>query len=249
MPDVSKGAAEADSGRRFATTHWSVVLAAGQRGSADAADALAKLCTAYWYPLYAYVRRQGLDAETAQDLTQEFFARLLEKNYLAQADRARGSFRAFLLTAMKHFLANEWDRVRAKKRGGGQRPISLDLAAAENRYRAEPLDELSPDRIFERRWALTLLEQTLCRLRQRYENAGKLDVFERLKVFLTGSETQLPYTKIGAEWRTSEGAVKVAVYRMRRRYRDLLRAEIAQTVSSPAEIEEEIRDLFTALGR
>lgn len=232
----------------FATTRWSVVVAAGKESTPEARDALSTLCRAYWYPLYAYVRRQGNNADEAQDLTQEFFARFLARNYLSTLDPGKGKFRAYLLGAMKHFLANEWDRAQAQKRGGGKTPISLDFDDAEGRYRHEPSHEMTAERIFERRWALTLLDQVLARLRDHYATSGKGDLFDRLKPFLTGDRTQVPYKQVGRELGMGESAVKVAVHRMRKRYRQLLRMEIGQTVSDPAEIEEEIRHLFSAIG-
>jgi RNA polymerase sigma-70 factor (ECF subfamily) len=232
---------------RFATTRWSLVVAAGQGDSPDARAALATLCQTYWYPLYAYVRRHGHGAEEAQDLTQEFFARLLEKDYLHDADRQRGKFRSFLLTAFKHFLSKERDRANALKRGGGRQPLSLDLPAGEQRYRLEPTDEATPETIYERRWALTLLDQVLARLRDEFLAAGKGVFFERLKVYLAGEKGPEPYARLAAEFDLTEGALKVAVHRMRRRYRELLRAEIAQTVDNPEEVEEELRHLFQAI--
>jgi RNA polymerase sigma factor (sigma-70 family) len=234
--------------RQFATTRWSLVLAAGQRGSPQSSDALATLCVNYWYPLYAYVRRLGHDADEAQDFTQAYFARLLEKNDLAAADPGRGRFRAFLLTSLKHFLANEWDRARAEKRGGGRSVLSIDFGTAEERYRAEPSHDLTPEKIFERRWALVLLENVLARLHDESAQAGKADSFDRLKGFLTGEQAAVTYGKLAVELNTSEGAVKVAIHRLRRRYRELLRAEIEETVADSDEIDQEIRDLFSALG-
>ncbi len=218
---------------RFATTHWSLVVAAGQGDSPDAKAALATLCQIYWYPLYAYVRRHGHNPHEAQDLTQEFFARLLEKDYLHDADRERGKFRSFLLTAFKHFLSKERDRANALKRGGGRPTLSLDLPAGEQRYRREPADQSTPETIYERRWALTLLDQVITRLREEFVAAGKGPLFERLKVFLTGERGPEPYARLAVELDLTEGALKVAIHRMRRRYRELLRAEIAQTVDTP----------------
>ncbi|NOZ23274.1 MAG: sigma-70 family RNA polymerase sigma factor [Planctomycetes bacterium] len=232
----------------FATTRWSIVLAAGREGTPRAREALATLCQAYWYPLYAYVRRQGHNADEAQDLTQGFFAQFIEKNYFRALDPKKGKFRAYLLASMKHFLANEWDRAHAQKRGGRQVPISLDFEGAEGRYSREPAHDLTPERIFERRWALTLLDQVLARLRQDFLKSGKEERFERLKVFLTAGKKTVPYREVAAELGLSEGAVKVAIHRLRKRYRNHLRAEIAQTVSNPSEIDEEIRHLFSALG-
>ncbi len=230
----------------FATTHWSLVVAA-QGASPAAREALAELCRLYWYPLYAYVRRRGHSDDEAQDLTQEFFARLLERNDLARLDPARGRFRAFLLAACRHFLANQRDHAHALKRGGGLRPLSLDLADSERRYASEPSHEQTPERLFERRWALTLLDCVLQRLRQHYETAGQLLLFERLKGSLTGAATDT-YAESAAVLGMTEGAVKVAAHRLRQRYRDLLREEIARTVADPGEVDDEIRELFGALA-
>ena len=232
----------------FATTHWSIVLTAQRSDTTRAQAALSKLCQTYWYPLYAFVRRQGHGPEDAQDLTQDFFARLLAKNYLAEVVREKGKFRSFLLAALKHFLANEWDRTQAAKRGGGQVFISLNDAEAESRYRLEPADEMSADRIFERRWAMTLLEQVLSRLRREHIQAGKVELYEQLKACLPGARDSAPYAELAARLKMTEGAIKVAVHRLRQRYRELLRDEIAQTVSGPAEVEEELRHLFSVLG-
>ena len=236
------------SARRFATTRWSLVLAAGNPSSPQSAAALAALCETYWYPLYAYVRRRGHDADDTQDLTQAFFARLLEKNDLAAAERERGKFRSFLLTSLKHFLSNEWDRVHAKKRGGGRTPVSIDFGAAEGRYHLEPSHELTAEKIFDRRWALSLLVQVLARLREESAQAEKSQMFELLKVFLTGEKAPVSNRELAGELTMTEGALKVAVHRLRRRYRELLRAEIGQTVADSEEIEQEIRDLFTAMS-
>jgi len=231
----------------FATTRWTVVMQAGT-DSPSARQALETLCRNYWYPLYAYVRRQGRGPHDAQDFTQGFFARLLEKNYLADVQREKGRFRSFLLASLKHFLANEWDRERALKRGGGQRLIALDDDSAESRYRQEPKDELSADKIYERRWALTLLDQVLSRLQSEFEADGRLNEFEVLKQYLSAGRTSVSYALAAENLETTEGAVKVAVHRLRKRYRDLLRAEIGQTVATASEIEAEIRYLFTALS-
>jgi RNA polymerase sigma-70 factor (ECF subfamily) len=231
----------------FATTHWSLVLAAGDPASPQAHEALATLCQTYWYPLYAYIRRQGHDADQAQDLTQEFFARLLEKDFLAQIDRERGRFRAFLLAACKHFLANERDRARAQKRGGGRQHLSLDLRVAEDRYRLEPAHTATPDRLFERRWALTLLAQVLAQLRAEFADADRGPRFDRLKAFLTGEKAESSYQQTAKELGMTVGAVKVAVHRLRGRYRELLREEIARTTNARDDVDEEIRHLFTAI--
>jgi RNA polymerase sigma-70 factor (ECF subfamily) len=232
---------------RFASTRWSIVAAAGRKESPEARAALAVLCQAYWYPLYAYARRRLASADDAQDLTQEFFARLLEKDYLQAADPRRGKFRSFLLTAFQHFLAKEHARAAAQKRGGRRRPLSLDFQDGEHRYRHEPADPTTPETLYERRWALTLLEQALARLRQEFTRAGKERLFEALKGTLTGDGTDEPYERIGQDLGLSEPAVKTAAHRLRRRYQELLRAEVAQTVASPEEVEDELRDLFAAV--
>ncbi|HMJ89949.1 MAG TPA: sigma-70 family RNA polymerase sigma factor [Candidatus Acidoferrum sp.] len=232
----------------FATTHWSVVQLAGRQDTPRAQRALSTLCAAYWYPLYAYVRRHGHSPHDAQDLTQGFFAALLESNSLANLNPSRGRFRAWLLASLKHFLANEWDRARAAKRGGGQITISLDETDAEERYKLEPFDELSADKIFERRWALTLLDTVVNTLREEYQRDGKGPLFDKLKPCLAGSRESQPYADLAPELGMTEGAVKVAVHRFRQRYRELLRREIAHTVSSPAEVDEELRYLFAVLA-
>jgi RNA polymerase sigma-70 factor (ECF subfamily) len=233
---------------RFATTHWSVVLAAACDRDTLAQEALARLCKTYWYPLYAFVRCQGCSPQDAEDLTQEFFARLLAKHYLRDVDRSKGRFRSFLLAALKHFLANEWARARRLKRGGGQTLVPLDALSAESRYGREPADTLTPEASYERRWALTLLNQVLARLAGEQEAAGKQAQFARLQGCLTGEKGLPPYVELAAGLGVTEGAVKVAVHRLRQRYRELLREEIALTVASPAEIEDEIRRLFRALA-
>jgi RNA polymerase sigma-70 factor (ECF subfamily) len=231
----------------FVTTHWSVVVTAGRSDTTRAQDALSKLCQTYWHPLYAYVRRLGNSPPDAQDLTQEFFARLLQKNYLAAADEHRGRFRSFLLAALKHFLANEWDKAGAQKRGGGQIPLPIDFGPAETACRFEPAD-ITAEKIYERRWALTLLEQVLRRLREEYVHAGRENLFDQLKPTLTEASRTVRYAEMGAHLGLSEGAVKVAVHRLRLRYREVLRAEIADTVASPDEVEDELRNLFAALA-
>ena len=231
------------------TTHWSLVLAAAGTEDSHGREALARLCQVYWYPLYAFVRRQGHDPHDAQDLTQEFFMRLLEKDYLGDVDRSKGKFRSFLLVALKHFLSKEWDRARTLKRGGGHRLVSLDTLSAEDRYRREPEDNATPERLFERRWALTLLDQVLTRLSEEYETTGKRALFEQLQGCLMGDSDLLPYAELAARLGMTEGAVKVVVHRLRKRYRGVLRDEIAQTVADSAEIDDEIRQLLSALGR
>ena len=232
----------------FVTTHWSLVVSAGRNDTPHAREALEKLCRSYWFPIYAFVRRQGHGPHDAQDLTQEFFARLLEKKQLAGADPARGRFRSFLLASLKHFLANEWDKANAQKRGGGQVLIPIDAATAETSCGFEPADNLTADIIFERRWALTLLEHVLGRLRAEYVRDGKENLFEQLKPTLTEASRTVAYSEIATRLGTTEGAVKVAVHRLRQRYRELLRAEIADTVANPGEVDDEIRNLFTALA-
>jgi RNA polymerase sigma factor (sigma-70 family) len=228
-------------------THWSVVLAAGQSDSTRSRAALETFCQAYWYPLYAFVRRLGHSPHDAEDLVQGFFSQCLEKRYLEAADRSKGRFRSFLLLALKRFLANEWDKARARKRGGSAPPISLDALTAEQRYALEPSDPLSPDRLFERRWALTLLENVLNRLAAEQAAAGRAEAFAMLKDCLTGSGRDTPYAELAARLGASEEAVKVAVHRLRRRYRELLEAEIAQTVASPEAVVEERRYLISVL--
>jgi len=235
----------------FLTTHWSVVVQAAKQDSGAAHEALSKLCQTYWYPLYAYARRQGHSPHDAEDLTQAFFARLLEKNYVSAADRTRGKFRSFLLTALKHFMANEWDRQHAKKRGGFNTVVNIDQAVAESRLEWELRDELQPDVAFERQWATTLLERVMGELEREYSETGRAKLFETLRGCLTrdkedGART---YADIAAILKVTESAVKMAVQRLRARYRDLLKAEIARTVSSPEEIEAELRHLMAAFRR
>ncbi len=231
----------------FATTRWSLVLAAGRDDAPEADAALASLCQIYWYPLYAYVRRSGHPVDEARDLTQGFFARLLEKRYLRAADSERGRFRSFLLTAFKRFLAKERHRARAVKRGGGRRMLSLDFEQGESRFRLEPVTDITAETVYERRWALTLLDQVMARLRDDFERAGKREDFDRLKVFLTGEAAAPSYRDVAAATGTTEGAVKVAVHRLRRRFRDAVMAEIAQTVAAPEDVDEELRHLFEAI--
>jgi RNA polymerase sigma factor (sigma-70 family) len=233
----------------FATTRWTMVLAAQGSDSAPAGKALASLCESYWYPLYAFVRRRGHGSHDAQDLTQAFFEKLLEKNYLADVVREKGKFRTFLLASLKHFLANEWDRGQALKRGGGRVPLSLDDTEAEARYRLEPANHLSADWLFERRRALTLLDQVLARLKGEMEEAGKGDSFDVLKDCLTQGKGETSFAELGARLGISEGAARVAAHRLRKRYRAVLREEIAQTVAGPAEVDDEIRHLISVLGR
>lgn len=247
--NVSSALATPESGGgQFAVTHWSVVLAAGHSDSTHARAALEKLCRTYWQPIYAYVRRQGHGPHDAQDLTQEFFARLLEKRSLADVDRAKGRFRSFLLASLKHFLANERDKARAQKRGGGQTLIPIDAQSAETSCGVDPADPATAEKVFERRWALTVLDHALQRLREEHEREGRENLFEQLKVTLTEASRSVRYAEIAARLEMSEGAVKVAVHRLRQRYRELVRAEITVTVASSGEVEEEIRALFSALA-
>lgn len=233
---------------RFATTRWSVVLAAGQPGSSRYRQALETLCGTYWFPLYAYLRRQGYDSHQAKDYTQAFFAQMLEKQYLSQVEPKPGKFRSFLLAALKHFLANELDHIKALKRGGGRKVISLNVQSAEKQYTLEPAHELSPEKLFEKSWALTILERTMDRLEAELASMNKQKVFDRLRFCLAGDKGSVPYREVAGELDMTEGAVKVAVHRMRMCYRELLRDEIAQTVSNPEQVDEEIRALFAALA-
>ena len=225
------------------------MLAASEPHAGHAATALEALCRAYWYPLYAYVRRCGHSPPDAQDLTQEFFARLLEHNWIARADRHKGRFRSFLLMALKRFLANEWDKARTLKRGGQVRLISLRLDTAETRYSQEPADTSTPEQVFEKQWALALLESVLNQLRAEDAGDGKAVLFDTLKPCLIGSRESQPYAALAADLEMTEGAVKVAVCRLRERYRERLKAEIAHTVASPAEVDEELHHLFRVLAR
>ena len=231
----------------FATTHWSLVLAAGARQTPVGSQALATLCESYWYPLYAYVRRRGLDAHEAQDVTQEFFAHLLGSEAVGVATPERGRFRSFLLGSLQNFLANHWRKENAQKRGGGKTPLSLDLAAGEQRYIAEPAHELTPEKIYERRWAMTVLQQVIESLSQEYAQDGKAALFEHLKPYLGGGVDGLPYAELATKVGLSVGSIKVAVHRLRRRCGDLLREQIAQTVAEPDAVDQELKDLFAAL--
>ena len=232
----------------FLTTHWSVVLSAREKQSPQSAAALETLCRTYWYPLYAFLRRQGRPPHDAQDLTQAFFARLLEKDYLQAVAREKGKFRTFLLVALKRFLANAWDYEHAAKRGGFATVVSIDQEMAESRFAAEPSHNLQPDLLFDRQWATTLLESAMARLREEYVASGRSKLFEHLQNCLARGESALPYAEIANRLKLTEPAVRMAVHRLRARYREILRAEIAHTVSRPEEVDEEIRDLFSAFG-
>ena len=232
-------------GGRFPTTQWSLVLAAGE---GESTEALSRLCTLYWYPIFAFVRRQGFSPEDAQDLTQGFFARLIEKGDIGDADRNRGRFRTFLLTGCQHFISNERDRTRAQKRGGGRPMVSIDLAVAEGRYARAFSDSETPERVFDRQWSLTLLASVLDQLRHEYVEAGNERLFDRLSAFLTMDDTAGTHAEAGRELGMSADAVKMALHRLRRRYRDALRRSVADTVQSPEDVEDELSYLLKALG-
>jgi RNA polymerase sigma factor (sigma-70 family) len=234
--------------RDFVSTHWSVVLAAGRESSPDAQAALGTLCGNYWYPLYAFVRREGHGPEDAADLTQEFFSRLMTPGALAGVDRAKGRFRSFLLGSMRHLIANEWNRAQRQKRGGGSAHFSLDALAAEERYELEPADDLSPDKVFERRWAEAVLDRVTRRLQEEFTSAGIARRFDELKVFLLSGDEPPSYAESAARLEMTEGAVRTAIHRMRQRYGELFREEIAQTVASPQEVEEELRHFVAVLA-
>jgi len=232
----------------FATTHWSIVLAAGNQSSPDYTRALSTLCRTYWYPLYVYLRRWGCDREQAEDYTQGFFAGLLERQGIGKADPKQGKFRSFLLASLKNFLADEWDRSQAQKRGGDRKVFSLDIEDGETRYSREPVDNLSPEKLFERYWALEVLKQAMARLKAEYVTANKIELFNCLKTYLTAEQGSVSYRDIAGKLNVAEGAVRVAVHRLRQRYRELVRQEIAQTVTSPDQVDEEINELFAALA-
>jgi RNA polymerase sigma factor (sigma-70 family) len=232
----------------FATTHWTVVLAAGQRHSPQADLALEELCRTYWFPLYAYVRRRGYTKEDAEDLTQAFFARLLAKNFLANLGSEKGRFRAFLLASLKHLLANEWDKSQTQKRGGGNLPLSLDWQTADTKFQVSAANEPSPDRAFDREWALALLAKVINRLQSECEADGKAKLFEQLKMFLTAGKSESAQSEVAKALGMEEGAVRVAIHRLRKQYRQLLRDEIANTLSDPAVVDEEMRALFGAFS-
>ncbi len=232
---------------RFPTTHWSRVILAGDPSEPLAQGSLDELCKAYWYPIYTFIRRRGHDAEQARDLTQDFFARALEKGLFAQADPARGRFRTFLRTVCSHFLANRHDWDHALKRGGGKVVLSIAAGDAEQRYAVELADDLTPERIFDRSWALTVLARVLAQLQLEYDDAGKSETFEALHGLLADSPELPSYAAVATRLGTTEGASRVAAHRLRARYAELLRREIASTLSDPSEVEDEIRDLFAAL--
>ncbi len=245
---VARESTPTGKGSWFTTTHWTVILRARDQESPAADAALEKLCRSYWYPLYAYVRRQGHDEASAKDLTQEFFARFLGRDYLRGVQREKGRFRSFLLASLKHFLADEWDKAQAQKRGGGRTMLSLDDDSAEDRYHLEPADTTTAERLFERRWAMTLLDQARSRLREEYRRAGKSKLYDLLRVFEAGDWNVPTYAEVAADLGMTESAVKSAALRMRQRYRELVREEVSHTVNSPAEIDEEIRYLINVIS-
>ncbi|HAB18090.1 MAG TPA: RNA polymerase subunit sigma-24 [Verrucomicrobiales bacterium] len=244
--NLSSGRPAADG--CFVTTRWTMVLNAGRKSSPHSDRALSELCQTYWYPLYAYVRRQGHSKEDSEDLVQAFFERFLEKNYLEGLSETRGKFRAFLLASLKHFLANAWDKSQRQKRGGGATHLSLDWQSADERYHLDPPDPASPERAFDRAWALALLERVVTRLRDECVAAGKAALFERAKGYLMIGEAAIPYAEAAMQLNLDEGAVRVAVHRLRQRYRRLLRDEIAQTLEDPADVAEELQALQAALA-
>jgi RNA polymerase sigma factor (sigma-70 family) len=231
---------------RFQTTSWSLVFAAAGNPTTESRKALASLCQIYWHPIYAFIRRNGYDQDQAKDLTQAFFVVLLEKNYVGDADQHRGRFRSFLLSSVKHFLANEWDRAHALKRGG-EVPLHIS-AETELRYPEEAVEHRTPESLFERRWALSVLEQVMAKLRARLATKGKAGHFDKLAGLLQGDPMEAPYEALAQEMGVSAGALRTMVHRLRREYRDLLRAEIAATVSTPEEIDDEIRFLLSSLS-
>jgi RNA polymerase sigma factor (sigma-70 family) len=232
----------------FATTHWTVVLAAGKRATPQSRAALEELCSTYWFPLYAYVRRRGYTKEDAEDLTQAFFARFLARNYLAGLSADRGRFRAFLLASLKHFLINDWKKSQRRKRGGGETPLSLDWQTADTKFQVASTAEPSPDKAFDREWAVALLAKVIERLQQECEAEGKAKLFEQLKIFLTADKDESAQSKAAKSLGMEEGAVRVAIHRLRKRYRQLLRDEIAQTLADAADVDEEMRALFGAFS-
>jgi RNA polymerase sigma-70 factor (ECF subfamily) len=233
----------------FATTHWTVVLAAGNRSSPQSNGALEALCRTYWFPLYAYVRRRGYAKEDSEDLTQAFFARFLAKNYLAGLSAERGRFRAFLLASLKHFLTNEWKKSQRLKRGGGEAPLSLDWQTADTKFQVAATNEPSPDKAFDREWALALLAKVIERLQKECEADGKAKLFAELKMFLTAGKDGSAQAEVAKALGMEEGAVRVAIHRLRKRYRQLLRDEISQTLADAADVDEEMRALFGAFSR
>jgi RNA polymerase sigma factor (sigma-70 family) len=232
----------------FRTTEWTMVLAAGRRGSAEGEAALERLCQQYWFPVYAFARRSGYSHADGADLAQGFFARLIERNFLAGIEREKGRFRSFLLTSLKNFMINEWVTANRQKRGGGRIIVSLDDSTADELYRSEPAASASPDKLYEKRWALSVIERALARLRSEFLASERADLFDVLKPALTEDKLEKSYAEIAAEFGLSEGALKMAIHRMRKRFGRLMREEIAGTVENPAEIEDEMRHLIRVLG-
>ena len=248
MTTESSSPATSAPGDVFATTHWTVVLEAGRRSTPQSDRALEQLCKAYWFPLYAYVRRRGHTKEDAEDLTQAFFARFLEKNYLVGLSAERGRFRAFLLAALKHFLANEWDKSQRAKRGGNITHLSLDWQTADTQFQVAAVNEPSPDKAFDREWAVALLGKVIDRLQAECAVDGHGEQFAELKVFLTAGKGELSHADAARKLGMEETAVRVAVHRLRKRYRQLLRDEIIQTLADAADVDEEMRALFGAFS-
>ena len=249
MQDLRPSGAEAMSGSQFQTTHWSVIMKAGQAQSSECTAALERLCGAYWRPIYGFARRKGCGEEDAKDLTQQFFSRLLERNDFAGLNPERGKFRTFLLTAFTHFLSNEFDRSKTLKRGGGKTIVSFDDLSAEQLGQSDLATECVPAKAFDIRWAQEVLERALARLREEFSAAGKGGQFELLKNFLTADANASEYAAVAQKLGVADASVAVLVHRLRQRYRELVRAEVAQTVSSPTELEEEMRHLFEVLNQ
>lgn len=247
MTSSASSSVRPEAGDYFVSTRWTVVLSAGHKSSPGSDQALAELCQVYWYPLYAFVRRQGRSREDAEDLVQAFFEKFLEKNYLQDVSGERGKFRAFLLACLKHFLANQWDKATRQKRGGGAQHLSLDWQSAEERYQLEPPDNITPDRLYDREWAHALLGRVLARLKEEYRVAGKETLFEHAKSSLMGKGEATPHVDAAAGLNMDPGALRVAVHRLRARYREMLKEEIVQTLSDPAAVQDELRSLQQAL--
>jgi DNA-directed RNA polymerase specialized sigma24 family protein len=236
------------NGSLFATTHWSIVVAAGDATSPQAREALERLCKSYWYPLYAFVRRRGRNSHDAKDLTQAFFLQLLEHGYLSRADPRKGRFRTFMLVALNHFLTNQWHHANAQKRGGDAVMLSLDEVSAEHRYGAEPFAADHPERLFEKRWALTVVDRALSHLQQEFADSGRSELFEALKGVLTGAQVTEAYSTLAGRFGLTEAAVKMTVVRLRRRFGEVLRVEVGHTVSSESEIDDELRHLLRVVA-
>ena len=249
MEQMRDGSASPEKSGVFATTHWSLVLTAAASDTLGASTALEQLCSKYWYPVYAFIRKRGCDAHDAEDLTQAFFAHLLEKKAFKHADRQRGKFRTFLLAALTNFLNNEWDKAKTLKRGGNCQILSLDETAAEDRYRLEPVESITPDKLFERRWALALLDQVLDRLKREYTADGKAELFSKLESCLTGEASHGFHDECARALGMNAGAVRTALHRMRQRFGRLLREEVLHTVGCEAEVEDEIRHLLSVMSR